>query len=45
MGQTLEVEDEQLRGTQRVAFSPAPDAVEVTLELEYELKSATRSRR
>ena len=38
VGQTLEVEDEKLRGTQRVAFSPTPDAVAVTLELEYELK-------
>jgi hypothetical protein len=38
VGQTLEVEDEQLRGSQRVAFSPKSDAVEVALELEYELK-------
>ena len=38
VGQTLEVEDEQLRGSQRVAFSPSADAVQVTLELEYELK-------
>ena len=38
VGQTLEVEDEKLRGSQRVAFSPSPDSVEVTLELEYELK-------
>jgi hypothetical protein len=38
VGQTLEVEDEKLRGTQRVGFSPTPDAVAVTLELEYELK-------
>ena len=37
-GQTLEVEDEKLRGTQRVAFSPGPDGVEVALELDYELK-------
>ena len=37
-GQTLEVEDEKLRGTQRVAFSPGPDGVEVALELNYELK-------
>ena len=41
VGQTLEVEDEKLRGSQRVAFSPKPDAVEVTLELEYELKSSS----
>ncbi len=39
VGQTLEVEDEKLRGSQRVAFSPKSDAVEVALELEYELKA------
>jgi len=39
VGQTLEVEDEKLRGSQRVAFSPSADAVQVTLELEYELKA------
>ena len=39
-GQTLEVEDEKLRGTQRVAFTPGADGVEVALELEYELKGA-----
>jgi hypothetical protein len=39
-GQTLEVEDEKLRGTQRVAFEPVDDGVEVALELEYELKHA-----
>jgi hypothetical protein len=38
VGQTLSVEDERLRGTQRVAFAPAGDHVTVTLELEYELK-------
>jgi hypothetical protein len=38
VGQTLEVEDTQLRGTQRVAFAPEADGVLVTLELEYELK-------
>ena len=37
-GQTLEVEDGRLRGTQRVEFKPGPDAVEVALTLEYELK-------
>jgi Polyketide cyclase / dehydrase and lipid transport len=37
-GQTLEVEDEKIRGTQRVAFQPAEDGVEVALELSYELK-------
>jgi hypothetical protein len=39
-GQTLAVEDEQLRGTQRVAFEPGADEVEVALELQYELKGA-----
>ena len=38
VGQTLEVEDEQLRGTQRVSFEPGPEGVEVALELDYELK-------
>jgi hypothetical protein len=38
-GQTLHVEDEKMRATQRVAFRPAEDdSVEVALELEYELK-------
>jgi hypothetical protein len=37
-GQTLDVEDERLRGAQRVSFEPGPDGVEVALELEYELK-------
>ena len=37
-GQTLAVEDSRLRGTQRVAFSPGPEAVKVTLTLDYELK-------
>jgi hypothetical protein len=37
-GQTLAVEDSRLRGVQRVAFTPGPDAVKITLELEYELK-------
>jgi len=40
-GQSLAVEDSRLRGTQRVAFAPAPDAVTVTLTLEYELKERT----
>jgi hypothetical protein len=39
-GQTLSVEDTRLRGTQRVTFTPQPDAVGVTLALEYELKQA-----
>jgi hypothetical protein len=38
-GQTLQVEDEKMRATQRVAFQPAgEDGVEVALELDYELK-------
>ena len=37
-GQTLAVEDGRLRGTQRVRFSPGPEAVTVTLTLDYELK-------
>ena len=40
-GQTLAVEDGRLRGTQRVAFTPGPEAVKVTLTLEYELKEGT----
>ena len=39
-GQTLDVEDEKLRGTQRVTFTPADDGVVVALELSYELKEA-----
>jgi hypothetical protein len=37
-GQTLAVEDEKLRGTQRIEFAPGADGVTVTLTLEYELK-------
>jgi hypothetical protein len=37
-GQTLEVEDATLRGTQRVEFKPGPEETEITLTLEYELK-------
>ena len=37
-GQTLEVEDEKIRGTQRVVFTPTETGVTVTLELRYELK-------
>lgn len=40
-GQTLAVEDVKLHGTQRVAFEPGPDGVEVSLELDYELKERT----
>jgi len=39
-GQTLEVEDERLRGVQTVAFEAVGDQVRVTLTLEYELKDA-----
>ena len=38
-GQTVDVEDEKIRGTQRVTFDPAEDGVVVGLELRYELKS------
>jgi hypothetical protein len=37
-GQTVEVEDERLRGTQTVSFEPAGDEVRVALALDYELK-------
>jgi hypothetical protein len=37
-GQTLEVEDDSLRGRQTVAFDPAEGAVEVTLTLDYAIK-------
>jgi hypothetical protein len=37
-GQALAVEDERIRGTQRVGFAPHAEGVAVTLELEYELK-------
>jgi hypothetical protein len=37
-GQTLEVEDAQISGRQRVEFTPAPDHVDVTLSLAYEIK-------
>jgi len=40
-GQTLSVEDERLRGTQRVEFAPRPESVGVTLTLDYELKQGT----
>ena len=40
VGQTLAIEDDKLRGTQRVSFTPGPDGVEVALELEYELKAS-----
>ena len=37
-GQTLDVEDEKIRGTQRVSFTPTEGGVTVTLELRYTLK-------
>ena len=37
-GQALAVEDERLRGTQRVSFVPHSEGVTVSLELDYELK-------
>lgn len=37
-GQEALVEDERMRGTQRIGFVPQADGVRVTLELEYELK-------
>ena len=40
VGQTLAVEDEKLRGTQRVTFTPGEESVEVSLELDYELKGS-----
>jgi len=38
VGQTLAVEDERLRGTQKVTFVPGRDEVTIELELDYELK-------
>ena len=38
VGQSLAVEDEQIRGTQRVSFVPHQGGVTVSLELDYELK-------
>jgi hypothetical protein len=39
-GQELAVEDERIRGTQRVAFVPRDGGVVVSLELRYELKES-----
>jgi hypothetical protein len=39
-GQTVEVEDEKIRGTQSVHFTPTADGVVVALELRYELKES-----
>ncbi len=40
VGQTSEVEDERLRGMQTVGFAALEDGVEVSLELEYQLKDS-----
>jgi len=37
-GQTLEIEDAKLRGTQRVDFEPGAEETKITLAVEYELK-------
>jgi hypothetical protein len=37
-GQTAAVEDQKIRGTQRVSFTPTEAGVTVSLELRYELK-------
>jgi hypothetical protein len=39
-GQTVEVEDERLHGTQTVTFEPDGAQVRVSLTLQYRLKSA-----
>ena len=40
-GQELEVEDDAIRGRQRISFNPSDDAVEVELSLEYEIKQTS----
>ena len=37
-GQTLEVEDDSIRGRQSVAFTPADGNVQVELSLQYQIK-------
>jgi hypothetical protein len=37
-GQTLEVQDDSIRGRQTVTFTPAAPGVEITFSLEYEIK-------
>jgi hypothetical protein len=37
-GQTVDVEDEKILGTQQITFTPTETGVTVTLELRYELK-------
>jgi len=39
-GQTLAVEDNKIRGTQRITFTPTADGVVVELALAYDLKEA-----
>jgi hypothetical protein len=39
-GQAVAVEDERIRGTQRVGFAPHERGVAITLELDYALKDA-----
>lgn len=38
-GQSVEVEDDSIRGRQTVTFTPVDEGVEVALSLEYELKA------
>lgn len=38
LGQTLEIEDDSIKGRQSVTFTPGDDGVEVTLRLEYRIK-------
>jgi uncharacterized membrane protein len=37
-GQTVEVQDDSIRGQQMVKFTPAEEGVNVELSLEYEIK-------
>jgi hypothetical protein len=39
-GQTVEIEDAQITGEQKVTFAPAEDGCKLTVELEYKLKTA-----
>jgi hypothetical protein len=38
-GQTLDVQDDSIKGRQSVAFTPVDEEVEVALSLEYEIKN------
>jgi hypothetical protein len=40
-GQTLEVEDDAIRGRQQVTFTPEDEHVAVKLSLEYEIKNSS----